>query len=105
VHDVRNAIIVPIPKNFHAEFGFNFQMDPDYLAPGFVDRVKVAVDEAAQLGMNCWLKGDAGWPPGQALKIRHPQQCAVRAWVIGMENGSQIATLPDMSRSIFWTQR
>jgi hypothetical protein len=84
-HGVRSVDIVPIPRNFHSEYGFNFQMEPDYLAPGFCDRVKIAVDEAARLGMNCWIKGDGGWPPGQAVKMKHPNESAPR--YLAYENG------------------
>lgn len=41
-------------------------MDVDYLSPQYFERVKAAVDEAEQLGMNYWIYDEGGWPSGQA---------------------------------------
>ena len=64
-HDARSVCVLPLPHEFRPD-NTNNQMDVDYLSPQFFDRVKIAVDEAARLGMNYWLYDEGGWPSGQA---------------------------------------
>ena len=65
-HDARSVWVLPMPYEFRPALENN-QMDVDYLSPEFFNRVTVAVDEAARLGMNYWLYDEGGWPSGSAL--------------------------------------
>ncbi|MCC6490353.1 MAG: hypothetical protein IT364_22910, partial [Candidatus Hydrogenedentes bacterium] len=65
-HDARSVCMLPMPKAFRPD-STNNSMEPDYLTPGYLDRVRFAVDEAAALGMNWWLYDEGGWPSGRAL--------------------------------------
>ncbi len=64
-HDARAVCVVPMPREFRPDSTGN-RMDVDYLSPEFFDRVRVAVEQAAALGMNYWLYDEGGWPSGQA---------------------------------------
>jgi hypothetical protein len=64
-HDARSVCVLPLPHEFRPD-NTNNEMDVDYLSPQFFERVKIAVDEAARLGMNYWLYDEGGWPSGQA---------------------------------------
>ncbi|MCC6699451.1 MAG: hypothetical protein IT365_27750, partial [Candidatus Hydrogenedentes bacterium] len=65
-HDARSVCMLPMPKGFRPD-STNNSMEPDYLTPEFLERVRFAVDEAAALGMNWWLYDEGGWPSGRAL--------------------------------------
>jgi hypothetical protein len=65
-HDARSVCMLPMPHGFRPD-STNNSMDPDYLTPAYLDRVRLAVDEAANLGMNWWLYDEGGWPSGLAL--------------------------------------
>lgn len=65
-HDARSVCMLPMPRGFRPD-STNNSMEPDYLTPAYLDRVAVAVDEAARLGMNWWLYDEGGWPSGLAL--------------------------------------
>lgn len=65
-HGARSVCMLPMPHAFRPD-STNNEMDPDYLTPAFFDRVKIAVEEAARLGMHWWLYDEGGWPSGQAL--------------------------------------
>ncbi len=84
-HDIRNALMFPLSNDHRPN---DYEMVPDYLAPGFFDRVQVAVDEAARQGMNCWLYDEAAWPAGSVL--RHDPQYATQYAVYQLyySNGS-----------------
>ena len=80
-HGLRSVCMLPMPHAFRPD-NTNNSMDPDYLTPAFFDRVRLAVEEAARLGMNWWLYDEGGWPSGQALgKVTdgHPEfgQCTL----------------------------
>jgi hypothetical protein len=64
-HDTRSVCVLPMPREFRPS-NTNNQMDVDYLSPEYFKRVKVAVAEAARLGMNYWLYDEGGWPSGEA---------------------------------------
>jgi hypothetical protein len=64
-HDARGVCVVPMPHEFRP-LTMNTSMDVDYLSPEFFQRVKIAVDEAARLGMNYWIYDEGGWPSGLA---------------------------------------
>jgi hypothetical protein len=84
-HDIRNALMFPLSNDHRPN---DYEMAPDYLAPGFFDRVQVAVDDAAGQGMNCWLYDEAAWPAGWVL--RHDPQYATQyaAYQLVYNNGS-----------------
>jgi hypothetical protein len=65
-HGARSVCMLPMPHGFRPD-STNNSMDPDYLTPEYFDRVRLAVEEAARLGMNWWLYDEGGWPSGQAL--------------------------------------
>ena len=74
-HGARSVCVLPMPHGFRPD-STNNSLDPDYLTPEYFDRVRLAVDEAARLGMNWWLYDEGGWPSGQALgKVveEHPE--------------------------------
>lgn len=64
-HEAKNVCVLPMPRDFRPDTTAN-RMDVDYLSSEYFDRVKVAVDEAARLGMHYWLYDEGGWPSGQA---------------------------------------
>ncbi len=64
-HDARGVCVVPMPREFRPDSTGN-RMDVDYLSSEFFDRVRVAVEQAAALGMHYWLYDEGGWPSGQA---------------------------------------
>lgn len=64
-HEAKNVCVLPMPRDFRPDTTAN-RMDVDYLSPEYFERVKVAVDEAARLGMHYWLYDEGGWPSGQA---------------------------------------
>lgn len=78
-HEARSVCVVPMPHEFRP-ITMNTSMDVDYLSPEFFQRVKVAVDEAARLGMNYWIYDEGGWPSGQAAGrvVRTRPDAAVR---------------------------
>ena len=65
-HDARSVCVLPMPHAFRPD-STNNDLSPDYLTPEYFQRVGVAVDEAARLGMAWWLYDEGGWPSGQAL--------------------------------------
>lgn len=65
-HGARSVCMLPMPKAFRPD-STNNSLDPDYLTPEFFERVHLAVEEAARLGMNWWVYDEGGWPSGQAL--------------------------------------
>lgn len=64
-HEARGVCVVPMPHEFRP-VTMNTSMDVDYLSPEFFQRVKIAVDEAARLGMHYWIYDEGGWPSGLA---------------------------------------
>ncbi len=79
-HGARSVCMLPMPHGFRPD-STNNSLDPDYLTPEYFDRVRLAVEEAARLGMNWWLYDEGGWPSGQALgKVveGHPELCVQR---------------------------
>lgn len=65
-HGARSVCMLPMPHGFRPD-STNNSMDPDYLTEAYFERVRLAVDEAADLGMNWWLYDEGGWPSGLAL--------------------------------------
>ena len=74
----RSVVMLPMPHAFRPDSTNNF-LTPDYLTDGFFDFVRLAVEEAARLGMHWWLYDEGGWPSGQAAgKVLdgHPELAA-----------------------------
>ncbi len=65
-HDLRSVCMLPMPHAFRPDTTNN-SLDPDYLTPEYLDRVRIAVEEAARLKMNWWIYDEGGWPSGKAL--------------------------------------
>lgn len=65
-HGFRSVCMLPMPHAFRPD-STNNSLDPDYLTPEYFERVRLAVDEAARLGMHWWLYDEGGWPSGQAV--------------------------------------
>ncbi len=65
-HGFRSVCMLPMPHAFRPDSTNNL-LDPDYLTPEFMERTRLAVEEAASLGMNWWLYDEGGWPSGQAV--------------------------------------
>lgn len=95
-HGARSVCMLPMPKAFRPD-STNNQMEPDYLTSEFLQRVRLAVDEAASFGMKWWLYDEGGWPSGHALgKVTdgHPEfrQCTLTREVV---SAAQPVTVPD----------
>ena len=75
-HDVRSVVLWALSRDFRPG---DYDMDPDYLTPEFFERVKLVVDEAARLGMHCWLVDEGAWPAGYILRKR--PECGTRMLV------------------------
>lgn len=76
-HGFRSVCMLPMPHAFRPDSTNNL-LDPDYLTPEFLERARLAVDEASSLGMRWWLYDEGGWPSGQAVgKVTqgHPEFC------------------------------
>lgn len=74
-HGARSVCMLPMPRGFRPD-STNNRLDPDYLTPEYLERVREAVDMAAHLGMTWWLYDEGGWPSGQALGqviAEHPE--------------------------------
>ncbi|MCX5758594.1 MAG: glycosyl hydrolase, partial [Candidatus Hydrogenedentes bacterium] len=65
-HGFHSVCMLPMPHAFRPD-STNNGLDPDYLTPEFMERTRLAVEEASALGMNWWLYDEGGWPSGQAL--------------------------------------
>ena len=65
-HGAKSVCMLPMPHAFRPD-STNNSMMPDYLTPEFLEKVRFAVHEAAELGMNWWIYDEGGWPSGQAL--------------------------------------
>lgn len=95
-HDARNVCVLPMPRDFRPDSTAN-RMDVDYLSPEYFQKVKIAVDEAARLGMHYWLYDEGGWPSGQAtgrvvsarpdLGLQVMQPASDGRWEMHMSNG------------------
>jgi len=63
-HDARSVCVLPMPHEFRPE-NTNKPRWTSTISRPVLQRVKIAVDEAARLGMNYWLYDEGGWPSGQ----------------------------------------
>jgi hypothetical protein len=56
----------------HGRFG----LELPYLGPGYLDRIKLAVEEAQKLGLKTWIYDEMNWPSGTAdgrVLREHPE--------------------------------
>ena len=67
-HGLRNVCIHPFPKGFRPK-SCPSGMEPDYLAPAFLDVFAAVVRRAGELGMHAWLYDEGGWPSGGACGL------------------------------------
>ena len=62
---IRAFYILPEPKNFRPD-SMPTNLTPDYLTPGYFELCAYAARKAKELGMQCWLYDEGGWPSGGA---------------------------------------
>ena len=62
---IRAFYILPEPKNFRPD-SMPTNLTPDYLTPEFFELSAYAIKKGIELGMNCWLYDEGGWPSGGA---------------------------------------
>ncbi len=62
---IRAFYILPEPKNFRPN-SMPTNLTPDYLTPEFFELSAYAIKKGIELGMNCWLYDEGGWPSGGA---------------------------------------
>lgn len=99
-HEAKNVCVLPMPRDFRPDSTAN-RMDVDYLSPEYFERVKLAVDEAARLGMHYRLYDEGGWPSGQAtgrvVSVRPDLRAQVmRADAEGEWGAQMLAGRPDL---------
>jgi alpha-L-rhamnosidase len=99
-HEAKSVCVLPMPRDFRPDTTAN-RMDVDYLSPEYFERVKVAVAEAARLGMNYWMYDEGGWPSGQAtgrvVSVRPDLRAQVmRADANGKWGAQMLAGRPDL---------
>ena len=85
-HDARSVCVLAMPPEFRPQQENN-QMDVDYLSPEFFDRIKVAVEESARLGMNYWIFDEGGWPSGHATGRVVQARPDLSRYVMSYNNG------------------
>ena len=52
------------------------KLDPNYMTDAYLEQYKYAIDTARELGMECWLYDEDGWPSGGAsgqVLSAHPE--------------------------------
>lgn len=74
---IKAFYIAPEPKTFRP-ITMPTLLEPDYLTDAFFEELRYAIDKAHELGMECWIYDEGGWPSGGAcgkVMIEHPE-CA-----------------------------
>ena len=77
---IRSFYIVAEPKTFRPA-SIPTLLEPEYLSKEFLEEVKFAIEKARELGMECWLYDEGGWPSGGVcgrLLYEHPE-CGKRS--------------------------
>jgi len=72
---VRAFYIVPEPQAFRPT-RIPTTMDPNYLTDGYFEHFRFAMEKAKELGMECWIYDEGGWPSGGAcgqVMLHHPE--------------------------------
>ncbi len=62
---IRGLYILPLPSAFRPDTMQTF-LQPDYLTEKYFTMVRYALSKAKDLGMECWLYDEGGWPSGGA---------------------------------------
>ncbi len=72
---IRAFYILPEPKEFRPD-SMPTNLDPDYLTEEFFELCAYAIEKGKNLGMNCWIYDEGGWPSGGAcgkVLLDHPE--------------------------------
>ena len=72
---IRAFYILPEPKEFRPD-SMPTSLSPDYLSAEYLELCAYAIEKAENLGMNCWIYDEGGWPSGGACsKVlkEHPE--------------------------------
>lgn len=72
---IRAFYILPEPKEFRPD-SMPTNLVPDYLSTEYFELCAYAVQKGKNLGMNCWIYDEGGWPSGSACgKVikNHPE--------------------------------
>lgn len=88
---IRGLYILPEPTDFRPETMRTF-LSPHYLTEEYFAMVKYALKKAKELGMECWLYDEGGWPSGGACgnTVReNPEavETVIRKNEVTLENG------------------
>ncbi len=62
---IRAFYILPEPMNFRPD-SMPTNLTPDYLSKEYFDLCAYAVEKGKNLGMQCWIYDEGGWPSGGA---------------------------------------
>lgn len=77
---IRAFYIVAQPKVFRPA-SIPTRLEPEYLSEEFFEHIKFAIEKARELGMECWIYDEGGWPSGGVcgkLLYEHPE-CGKRS--------------------------
>jgi hypothetical protein len=72
---IKAFYIIPEPKMFRPNT-MPTELEPDYLTQPYFEEYRFAMDTAQELGMQCWLYDEGGWPSGGAcgrVLMDHPE--------------------------------
>ncbi len=72
---IRAFYILPEPKNFRPD-SMPTNLTPDYLSEEYFELCAYAVQKGKELGMQCWIYDEGGWPSGGAcgkVLSAHPE--------------------------------
>lgn len=62
---IRAFYILPEPKNFRPD-SMPTNLTPDYLSQEYFELCAYAIKKGKELGMQCWIYDEGGWPSGSA---------------------------------------
>lgn len=62
---IRAFYILPEPKNFRPD-SMPTNLTPDYLSQEYFELCDYAIKKGKELGMQCWIYDEGGWPSGSA---------------------------------------
>ena len=72
---IRAFYVLPEPKEFRPD-SMPTNLEPDYLSEKYFGLCAYAIKKGKNLGMNCWIYDEGGWPSGSACgKVieEHPE--------------------------------
>ncbi len=73
--DIRAFYILPEPKDFRPD-SMPTNLTPDYFSAEYFELCAYAIEKGKNLGMNCWIYDEGGWPSGSAcgkVMKAHPE--------------------------------